>query len=728
MVSSDPTASAAFLTDEDGKVITWNDGCERLFGIAAPAIVGAPMSVLLLDDCPQEWPERWAVLAQQAQFAALPVALRGAGDTFSAALTLTPQYGAGGEFRGCVAALSAAPGPGPEPDTADSSNIAHLPLSKIIDTFPGTFYVINHEGWLVLWNHNVERVSEMTPDELNALKVVDMFDLSERPRIAQAMRQVFEEGAEVQVESEYVSKSGRETPLLLCGSRIEVDGLPYLIGMGVDLTSQRQQAQLLRVRERALHAVSNGIVITGCEGNDHPIEYVNTAFERITGYSAAEVMGRDMRFLAAPGLDTAEREQVHEALSETRAVHVVFRNLRKNGELFWNDLHITPVCDEHGKVTHFIGVVADVTAARQRTADLEHEVNHDALTGLANRNLLWDRLNQAVHFATRTKSLVAAVLIDLNNFKTINDSFGHDAGDAVLTVVARRLEASVRDSDTVARLSGDEFVLVLVNQPTVRFTLRMIERLRRELTMPVSFNGKEIPVGASIGVALFPHDGASAAELVSAADVAMYHAKAAGGDVVHFFSAAMKASTEAKQQLEIDLRQALARDELYLLYQPRLDMRTGRVTAFEALLRWRQPDGSVLRAGDFLAEAEETGLIVEIGNRVLDQACAFALRLQQLGFGEVPIAVNASHREYSQQDFVRGIAERLRAHGLAPGSIEVELREDALIRDPALGLDVAAQLRLLGMPLAVDAFGHGSSDLVYLQQLAAGHLKLDHAA
>jgi diguanylate cyclase (GGDEF)-like protein/PAS domain S-box-containing protein len=726
MFATDPAKSAAFLTDEEGNIITWNDGCESLFGIPSHAIVGQPLSALLLDDdCPLEWPDRWAELAQQAQYEALAVELRsGASKTFSAALTLAPQYDKRAEFRGCVAAVTT----GPDAATSESARIGRVPLAALVDTFPGTFYVVNQHGRLVLWNHNLERVSEMTPDELAAVNVLDMFDLGERPLIADSMRKVFDEGEEVRVEAEYISKSGREMPYLLCGTRIAFDGVPYLFGMGVDITERRARERLLRLRERALHAASNGIVVTGSDGVDHPIEYVNPAFERITGYSADEVIGRDSRFMAAPGIDTVERAQVRQALAAHRAVNVVFRNLRKNGELFWNDLHITPVNDDRGKVSHFIGVISDVTATKQRTAHLEHEVNHDALTGLANRNLLWDRLTQALHLATRNKSLVATVLIDLNNFKTINDTFGHEAGDVVLKVVARRLEASVRDSDTVARMSGDEFVLVLVNQPSVRFTLRMIERLRQGLTMPVAFNNKEIPVGASIGVALFPHDGNSVTELVRAADVAMYHAKASGDDAVHFFSADMKASTEAKQRLETALREALARDELFLLYQPRIDMRSGKVSAFEALLRWRQPDGRVLLPADFLAEAEETGLIVRIGNRVLDHACAFAKRLQQLGFEGVPVAVNASHREYSQHDFVSGIAERLRALDLPPGSIEVELREDGLIRNPALGLDVSAQMRLLGMPLAVDAFGDGISDLVYLQQLCAGRLKLARAA
>ena len=253
--------------------------------------------------------------------------------------------------------------------------------------------------------------------------------------------------------------------------------------------------------------------------------------------------------MAAPGLDDEERSRLRKAIRARQQVNVVFRNLRKNGEVFWNDLTITPVADGTGKVTHFIGVINDVTALKQRTALLEHEVNHDPLTGLANRTLLWDRLEQAIHMAQRNKTLVATALIDLNGFKQINDSYGHEAGDEVLKVVAKRLQASVRDSDTVARLSGDEFVLVLVNQPSLRYTLRMIERLRAALSRPVVFDSTEIAAGASIGVSVYPHDGADAVELVRAADVAMYHAKASHKNEAYFFSSDMKSTTEAKQKL-----------------------------------------------------------------------------------------------------------------------------------------------------------------------------------
>jgi diguanylate cyclase (GGDEF)-like protein/PAS domain S-box-containing protein len=725
MFKTETATRAAFLTDETGHVSSWNDCCARLFGLDAAAVLGQPLASLLEDGDRREWPERWGELVKRAQDAGVGVTLRCAGGkTVASVMTLIGQQGADGSFAGWVASLTA----GVTREAPEALRVGQMPLASIVDVFPGTFYAINRDRRFVLWNHNLENIQEMSADEIAAASPLDMFDLAERPLIAEKMRQVLDEGAEVMVEAEVIAKSGRGTPMVLCGTRINCDGADYLFGVGIDVTAQRAQEHQLRLRERALHASSNGIVIAGCEARDNPIEYVNPAFERITGYSAAEVMGRDSRFMAAPGLDTNERARVRAAIHERRAVNVVFRNKRKNGELFWNDLSITPVHDENGKVTHFIGVIVDVTAARQRTADLEHEVNHDALTGLANRNLLWDRLEHALHLAQRNKSRVATVLIDLNNFKAINDNYGHEAGDMVLQVVSKRLQASVRDSDTVARLSGDEFVLVLVNQPSLRFTLRMIERVRDGLVMPVSFNGTEIPVGASLGVAVYPLDGANVPELVRSADLAMYHAKSTGRNEVQFFSADMKSSTEAKEKMHTSMREALARDEMYLLFQPRIDAHTERVLGFEALLRWRHPQQGLLLPAAFLPEAEENGCIVQIGNKVLDQACSFVQRLREQGYKDVPVSVNVSEREVCQHNFVGGITERLARYGLPAASLEVEVREETLIRNPGLGRDLAAQLKALGMSLSVDEFGEGVSDLSFLQELSAGHVKLAKSA
>jgi len=714
---------AVFLVDARGTIAGWNAGCSHLFGLAPAAALGHP-ATLLLAGGQADWQD--ALHGAQADERELAVDLHAAhGRILPASLALVPQFDGGGGLVGHTVAVLAQQFT--MDDATESERVARTPLSSVVDLFPGTFFAINRDGRFVLWNHNMERMLELMPDELAATRAVDLVDLPQRPQFVDGMRRVFEHAEELQLEVEYVSKSGKETPFLLRGSRIRCDGEDYLFGLGIDITERRARETHLRLRERALHAASNGIVITrssGEPGADNLIEYVNPAFERITGYPADEVIGLDPRFMAAPGMDDNERGMLRDAIARRSSVNVVLRNLRKNGELFWNDLNITPVQDEHGVVTHFIGVINDVTALKQRTARLEHEVNHDALTGLANRNLMWDRLEQALHLAGRQKSLVATVLIDLNNFKAINDTFGHEAGDVVLKVVARRLLASVRDSDTVARMSGDEFVLVLTNQPSLRFTLRMVERLRRSFAIPVAFGGHEIPVGASVGVSLYPHDGNTAAELVRAADVAMYHGKGNGHNDVNFFSSNMKASTEAKRKIESELQEAIERDELFLLYQPRVATHSGRMTGFEALLRWRHPEHGVLPPGHFLAEAEESGAIVEIGRRVLDQASAFAGQLAAIGFGNVPVTVNVSYREYSQPGFVAGLAERMARHRLAPGSLQLDLRIEGLIRNPTLGRELAEQLRELGIGLSVDGFGAGLCDLGYLEQLAATQVKL----
>jgi diguanylate cyclase (GGDEF)-like protein/PAS domain S-box-containing protein len=723
MLITEPATRAAFLTSTAGIVRTWNDGCESLFGLTAEQILGKPMSTLLSGSAQGEVDAWWGTLPRNSTI--FSVDIQGAGNTVcSAVLTLAPQQDHDDLSLLWVAAFAAEMAS----NASESERVGRTPLSAIAKLFAGTFYVINRERHFVLWNQNLEVVTEMTPEELAAVDVLDMFNMPQRRAVEENIRKVFEQGAEVELEADYVSKGGRERPYLLCGTGIDCNGTLYLFGMGVDISARREQEKLLRLRERALHAANNGIVITRYEGRENPIEYMNPAFERITGYPLAEVQGRDPRFMAAPGLDANERAVVRKALSERRAVNVVFRNMRKDGELFWNDLSITPVLDEKGKLTHFIGVIVDVTAAKQRTASLEHEVNHDALTGLANRNLLWDRLEHAIHFAQRHKSLVATVLIDLNNFKAINDTFGHAAGDVVLKVVASRLKAGVRDCDTVARLSGDEFVLILDNQPSLRYTLRRVESLRQEFSIPVSFNDQEIPVGASIGVSIYPHDGRTAHDLVRAADVAMYSAKATGKSDVHFFSADMSSTAEAKQRLESDMRGAIDRDEFFLVYQVRACVHTGKITGLEALLRWRHPEQGVVLPISFLREAEESGVIVQIGNRVLDLACAFIQTIRQRGHTGLPVAVNVSHKEYQRQDFVADIAERLVRYGIPSDCLEIDLHEQDLIRYPELGRQVAGQMGELGVPLSVDEFGEGMFDLPFLQQLSVRNLKIAKAA
>ncbi|WP_426174099.1 sensor domain-containing protein [Massilia sp. TWR1-2-2] len=723
MLASAPTTRAAFLINDAGAIVTWNQGCEDLFGIGAADIANHAAQSLLTEASGASFARHLASLNGACEPLAIDVELAAAdGAVRQAEVTLAPQQGPDGAATACVAMFTL------QRHSSEGELISSMPLHSIINVLPGTFYVLREDSTFALWNRTLETVTGFSTEKMHTAHAGDMFDLTERAMIAGKVRQVFERGEQVFIEANLLDKDGKGTPYLLTGARIECKGTHYLCGMGLDISVRHQQEQQLRLRERALHAASNGIVITRCSGRDNPIEYVNPAFERITGYRLDEAIGRDSRFMAAPGMDSEARLLLRRAIDERREVNVTFRNQRKDGVLFWNDLTITPVADEKGRITHFIGVINDITALKQRTALLEHEVHHDALTGLANRTLLWDRLDQAIHMAQRNKTLVATVLMDLNGFKKINDTLGHEAGDEVLTVVANRLLSSVRDSDTVARLSGDEFVLVLVNQPSLRFTLRMVERLRSCMSRPVVFGPHQIAVGAAIGVSVYPHDGATAFELVRAADVAMYHAKATRQNEVHFFSQEMKSTSEAKHRFEDGMRAAVDRNELFLVFQPKISLRTGHISGFEAFLRWNHPEKGVLLPPSFLPDAEENGMIVPFGNVVLQHTCAFLQRLGKAGFGQLPVSINVSQREYARGRYVDQVADTLARFGIAPSSLDVEVREEGLVTNHLRGAEMLAQLSELGVLRSVDAFGNGLSDLNYLQKLPLSHVKLAKVA
>lgn len=606
---------------------------------------------------------------------------------------------------------------------SDSDIVGNLPLRTLMGFGSNHFFVADDASKLVLWNQQVETASGCTRDTLAELAIRDLFVPSERARVDAILGRAMRDEGEVQIEAELRTPDG-PVPYLFWASRFSWEGKLYMVSIGINITQRRLSEQALRLRERALHATTNGIVITRCAGADNPIEYVNPAFETITGYRADEVLGRDSRFMGVPGMDDPQREQLREAIQARRQLGVVMRNRRKDGDIFWNALDITPVADERGVVTHYVGVLNDVTASKQRTSLLEHEVTHDALTGLANRTLLWDHLELALAVAQRNKSLVATLLLDLNKFKQINDTLGHEAGDEVLKVVARRLQSSVRESDTVARLGGDEFVLVLANQPSLRFTLRMVQRIRNDMAKPVIFDSKEISVAGSIGVSVYPHDGATAFDLVRAADTAMYHAKASGGKDVHFFSSAMKSANEAKQKLEADLRRAIDHDELFLMYQPRMCLRTGRIVGVDALLRWRHPELGILLPSAFLTDAEESGLIVPAGRWVLEQVCLALHRFQSTGLQQLPMTMKASYREFMQENFLATIADRLRALNLAPSCFELDVRESHVMRNPGVVSELASRSADMGICMGIDDVGDGESNLSFLHHLRLHHIKM----
>jgi diguanylate cyclase (GGDEF)-like protein/PAS domain S-box-containing protein len=723
MLKKNDAGYGIFLIGPTGKIITWNTVCERILGYSENDILLRKITSLLPLPARKMCQDRLSMSRSDAEKLDTEI-IHADGHSSMFNLTFVPQFRKSGKFSGFSVIAGPVDNNISEKTISERDLIGHTPLKEVINFLVGTFYVINQAGKLVMWNKKVEEATQMKAAELKEINALDLFSPDQKKIVEKKILEVFEHDGEVFVEADLLSKNGVRTPYIFTGSRFKTSDHFYLVGMGLDISVKRQQEQRLRLRERALHASSNGIVITRCAGRNNPIEYVNPAFERITGYQAQEVIGRDSRFMAAPGMDILERAQLKAAIHECKEINVIFRNLRKNGELFWNDLTITPVWDESGVATHFIGVLDDVTLSKHRTSHLEHAVNHDVLTGLANRNLLWDRLEQALHVAQRNKTMVATVMVDLDNFKAINDTMGHDAGDEVLRVTARRLKASVRESDTVARLGGDEFVLVLSNQPTLRYTLRMIERLRQDIGKAVIVDEREIAVESSMGVSIFPHDGSTVCELMQAADVAMYHAKSAGRNDVHFFSPDMKSSTDAKHKLEVSMRDAINKDEIFLEFQPKMDLKTGRIVGAEALLRWRHPDLGVLLASSFISEAEESGLIIPLGEWEFNHVCTILQRFKMLGFQHIVISMNVSFQEFSKKNYVGWMAEKLNQSLLPAEIFELEIKEVNLMRCPQLTRDVLAEISQLGIKLTVDEFGSDVSSLSNLKKLPINHLKI----
>src|SRR6185312_5433811 len=379
------------------------------------------------------------------------------------------------------------------------------------------------------------------------------------------------------------------------------------------------------------------------------------------------------------------------------------------------------------KLVAYEGTVEDITERKLYQARIEQQANYDTLTGLANRSLLQDRLEQALITAASYNTRLAVVFVDLDRFKFINDSLGHHIGDELLKTMADRLESCVRDCDTVARLGGDEFVVLITGQTEPNIIRGIIERMLAAVAQPWIIEQGEFDVSCSIGVALYPNDGTDAQTLLKHADSAMYRAKESGRNNFQFFTRELNALMTERLELESKLRRALERDQFLLHYQPRVDLIDGKIIGAEALIRWRLPDQGVIAPGRFIPLAEETGLIVPIGKWVLRAACAQNKAWQEAGHEPIVVSVNVSARQFRQDNLVRTVAEVLEETGLEPRYLELELTESMVMHDPAQLVAMLGELERLGVQIAVDDFGTGYSSLSYLKRFPVDRLKVDRS-
>jgi diguanylate cyclase (GGDEF)-like protein/PAS domain S-box-containing protein len=504
------------------------------------------------------------------------------------------------------------------------------------------------------------------------------------------------------------------------------EGRVYRVaGLTQDITERKLAEGRLRQAAAVFENTLEGVVITDPDGT---IISVNQAFTEITGYSVDEAVGRNPRIKRSDRHDTEFYKQMWQAVIQDGRWQGEVWNQRKDGEVYPEWLTISEVRDDDGELISYIGVFSDISTLKQSQEQLARLAHYDTLTGLPNRLLMHTRLEHALARSRRNQTRTAVLFFDLDRFKNVNDSFGHPFGDELLVAISRRLRRNMREQDTLARQGGDEFVVVIEDVAHTEDVALVAQKIVQLLEQPFRLsNDQEVFIGCSIGISIGPDDGDDVIRLIRNADTAMYQAKNAGGNVYRFYTPTMTAAVNSRLNLEVQLRHALDRREFVLYYQPQVALADGRILGVEALIRWNHPELGFVAPGDFIPIAEETGLIVPIGEWVLREACRQGQVWRAQGLSDLTIAVNLSPIQFRLKDLVARIALDLENSGLSAAGLELEITESAFMADPEQAVATIQALKRLGVRVTIDDFGTGYSSLSYLQRFDIDRLKIDRS-
>jgi diguanylate cyclase (GGDEF)-like protein/PAS domain S-box-containing protein len=491
-----------------------------------------------------------------------------------------------------------------------------------------------------------------------------------------------------------------------------------------DITQLKEDEKKLRLASTVFQTATEAVMINDA---NNLIVAVNDAFTLITGYSEAEVLGENPILLSSGHHDVNFYKEMNTELTSKGKWQGEICNRRKNGEVYYEWLSITALKNKAGELESYVSLFSDITKRKQAEDKIYHQANYDYLTGLANRNLFIDRFEQSIAVAKREDKSVALLFIDLDGFKNVNDTFGHSKGDLLLKYAAQRIESVVRTSDSVARLSGDEFAVMLCGDNDVYSNEKVAAKVLAELAAPFQLVEKEAHISASIGIAIFPDDGHFSEDLLANADSAMYKAKEKGKNNVQFFTKEMDIKAQQRRSLEVELRQAIKNNELVLHYQPIHDIKTGKVVSAEALIRWLHPQRGLIPPIEFIPLAEDIGFIVDIGDWVLEQACNQAQMWQTQWTFAPKISVNISSAQLHRADFFDKLKHVLTQSQLSPELLTLEMTESLLIEEDINTLAKLRTIRDFGIALSIDDFGTGYSSLSYLKRFPISILKIDRA-
>jgi diguanylate cyclase (GGDEF)-like protein/PAS domain S-box-containing protein len=571
------------------------------------------------------------------------------------------------------------------------------PFPVLRVSIEGILLYVNRGSWLLLEYWKVE-VGEPVPEEWIST-IHEVMDEKENREI------------ELQI--------GIKTLLLVIVPVMEAG---YVNIFGLDVTQHKRAEEKLRVNAQVFESATEGVMITDA---DLRIIDVNHAFCAITGYDYAEILGENASILQSIKHDENFYKKLWTSVKEKGTWQGEIWDRRKNGEVYPKKLSIAAITDEDGTIVRYIGLFSDISAMKQNQDQLFYMANYDSLTGLANRRFFRDRLELSIQLARRGGQSSALMIIDLDGFKLVNDNLGHQAGDGLLCKVAERIKDCVRDTDTVARIGGDEFVVLLPGISSPHNAALIAQKILSRVIEPATFEHQEIFISSSIGIAFFPEDASDAEGLMHNADTALYKAKESGKNDYQFFSPEMNRRTAERLMLHSKLRKAIDANEFFLEYQPQVDASTGKIVGTEALVRWKTGTGEVTYPNDFIPLAEENGLIHEIGDIVLREACRQGVRWCNDHCTPVRIAINISAHQLRRSDFVNRVEAILDEVRFSPLSLELELTESMLIDDGPETLEKLDHFRTLGFSLAIDDFGTKYSSLSYLRRLPIHRIKID---
>ena len=605
-------------------------------------------------------------------------------------------------------------------------------LDSIVENIPNTIFLKRASDLsYVLFNKACERLMGFKRENMLGKNAYDLFSRETAEQLTAADRDVLRSPEIVDIPEETLTtRDGSQhvlhtQKLALYNDRSEAE---YLLGISEDITERKKADSDLRIAATAFEA-QEGMMITDANGM---ILRVNQAFTNDTGFTAEELVGKTPRLLKSGRHDADFYRAMWQSINATGTWQGEIWDRRKNGEIYPKWLSITAVKGSDGAVTHYVGSHIDITERKSAEKEIRLLAYYDPLTRLPNRRLLMDRLQQAMASGVHTGREGALLLIDLDNFKTINDTLGHHIGDQLLQQIAQRLESCVRDGDTVARLGGDEFVVILENLSEDAFeaaaqTETVGEKILAALNQPYQFGTHEYQSAGSIGIALFNDKLQATGELLKQADIAMYQAKKAGRNTLRFFDPKMQASITARVSLESEMRQALEKRQFQLHYQIQVDSAHHPIGA-EALIRWLHPERGMVSPVEFIPLAEESGLMLPIGHWVLDTACAQLKAWQQEpNTRDLVLAVNVSAKQFRQADFVAQVQAVLQHHVINPTRLKLELTESLLLDDIEDTIATMNVLSEIGVQFSLDDFGTGYSSLQYLKRLPLDQLKIDRS-